>query len=65
MKNFIIAQEPDFTIQNYVDACTRKEYSDKVLISDAIKRRLIQRYIKPGEVEGNKNGFNIMPTVVC
>ena len=60
MKDFIIAQDPEFTIQDYEEAIDRKNDEDKKTISNAIKRRLIQRYIKPGEVIENKNGFNIM-----
>jgi hypothetical protein len=60
MKNFIIAQDPEFTIEDYEKAFDRKNIEDKNTIANAIKRRLIQRYIKPGEISENKNGFNIM-----
>lgn len=60
MDNILIANKPDFSIADYEAAVGRKDESDKSLISEAIKRRLIQRYISPCEVEENKNGFNIM-----
>lgn len=60
MKDFIIAQDPEFSIEEYEIAFNRKDENDKTIISDAIKRRLIQRYINPGETIENKNGFNIM-----
>lgn len=60
MTNFIIANEPNFTIQDYNSAIQHGRNEDKIIICEAIKRRLIQRYIKPGELKENKNGFNIM-----
>lgn len=60
MNDFIIAQEPKFTVQDYKTAIARKHNEDKTIIAEAIKRRLLQRYISPIEQNENKNGFNIM-----
>lgn len=57
MDTFILAQEPEFTVKDYLSAMERRDATE---IAEAIKRRLIQRYIEPGEVSGKKNGFNIM-----
>ncbi len=60
MNDFVIAQDPEFTVQDYKEAIGRQNDEDKEMIADTIKRRLIQRYINPGEAKENKNGFNIM-----
>lgn len=59
MEDFILAQEPKFTIRDYKEAIDRKNDNDKTKIACAIKRRLVQRYIEPGK-SGKINGFNIM-----
>lgn len=58
--DYILATKPDFKISDYEFAINRKYDKDKNSIAEAIKRRLIQRYIAPGETLENKNGFSIM-----
>jgi len=60
MSDFILARYPDFKISDYDSAINHKSDADKAEIADAIKRRLIQRYIDPSETIKNKSGFNIM-----
>lgn len=60
--DFVLARYPDFKIEDYKKAINKNNRTEesKVIIADAIKRRLIQRYINPSEIKSNKNGFNIM-----
>lgn len=60
MSDFILVQEPDFKISDYLAAIKQRSDEDKNKIAEAIKQRLIQRYITPCETKENKNGFNIM-----
>lgn len=60
MNDFKLAKDPDFKISDYLTAISHRGDDDKNNIAEAIKRRLIQRYITPCETIVNKNGFNIM-----
>jgi hypothetical protein len=60
MDDFILAQDPEFKISDYTSEIKSRSEEAKIKIADAIKRRLIQRYISPGEIKENKSGFNIM-----
>ncbi len=60
MNDLILAQNPEYRISNYLKNIDSRNESDKVEIAESIKRRLIQRYILPGEQKENKSGFNIL-----
>lgn len=60
MNDLILAQYPEYKISDYLKNIKSRKESDKIEIAESIKRRLIQRYILPGEQVENKNGFNIL-----
>lgn len=59
-QKFILAKDPDYTVSDYDDDIRLSNLDSSESISNALKRRLLQRYIIPSESLENKNGFNIM-----